>query len=272
MAGDQPAPRWLDDEQRARIRDCLRKDKLTLPSDRFERFVGQIQMSIDYFLGLPPEGKFRKAHDDLRALWALAREDDPPVGVVRARLQKLTPAAREYVGQRAPRIIARLDRKPVVWCTSALPAQSFCEFIKWTATADGAKLLTAVRLLSAEGARFVAGRSRGGGKRSGIRLEPVIMGEARGVGSAHHRGGRPRGTFHLELVQCLALDWLQTGEDPKPGRSDHGGFGDLVHSVFQWLSFAGRKCHPRLAPILGWREGGQDTKLADFLKQQSDNL
>jgi hypothetical protein len=237
MAGDQLAPHRLDDEQRARIRDCLRKDKLSLPSDRFERFVGQIQMSIDYFLELSPEGTFRDAHNGLRALSILANRDDPPVGVVRARLRSLPPAAREYLGRRAPRIIARLDRKPVIWGTSALPARSFCEFIKWTATADGAKLLTAIRVLSAEGARFVAGRSRGRGKRSGIRLEPVIMGEARGVGSTHHRGGRPRNAAHQELVLCLALDWLQTGKEPKRGRSDHGGFGDLVHSVFQWLSF-----------------------------------
>lgn len=35
----------------------------------------------------------------------------------------------------------------------------------------------------------------------------------------------------------LAMDWLRaSGETPKPGRSDGTGFGDLVHSVFQWLS------------------------------------
>jgi hypothetical protein len=35
----------------------------------------------------------------------------------------------------------------------------------------------------------------------------------------------------------LALDWLTaTCKPPKRRRSDKTGFGDLVHSVFQWLS------------------------------------
>lgn len=34
----------------------------------------------------------------------------------------------------------------------------------------------------------------------------------------------------------LVVDWtIATGAEPLPGRSDHAGFGDLVHSVFQWL-------------------------------------
>jgi hypothetical protein len=35
----------------------------------------------------------------------------------------------------------------------------------------------------------------------------------------------------------LAMDWSHaTGSPPKPRRSDNTGFGDLVHSVFQWLN------------------------------------
>ena len=38
------------------------------------------------------------------------------------------------------------------------------------------------------------------------------------------------------LVMHLAVDWtIATGTEPLPGRSDHAGFGDFVHSVFQWL-------------------------------------
>jgi hypothetical protein len=34
----------------------------------------------------------------------------------------------------------------------------------------------------------------------------------------------------------LAFGWLNaTGEPPKPRRSEGTGFGELVHSVFQWL-------------------------------------
>jgi hypothetical protein len=38
------------------------------------------------------------------------------------------------------------------------------------------------------------------------------------------------------LIRNLALDWIRaTVCEPSPGRSDQSGFGDLVHSVFQWL-------------------------------------
>jgi hypothetical protein len=34
----------------------------------------------------------------------------------------------------------------------------------------------------------------------------------------------------------LALDWLRaTDTMPTAGRDGHGGFSDLVHSIFQWL-------------------------------------
>ena len=34
----------------------------------------------------------------------------------------------------------------------------------------------------------------------------------------------------------LAVDWLRaTNKAPTAGRSDKSGFGDLVHSVFQWV-------------------------------------
>lgn len=37
----------------------------------------------------------------------------------------------------------------------------------------------------------------------------------------------------------LALDWLRaTSEMPKAGRSSETAFGDLVHSVFQWLEIS----------------------------------
>ena len=96
--------------------------------------------------------------------------------------------------------------------------------------------VTALRRLTSDGARPVKGRSRGSGKRSAPRLEPTIMGEVRGDGTARHRGGRPRNDRHETLVMRLALGWLNaTGESPKPGRSEGTGFGELVHSVFQWL-------------------------------------
>jgi len=83
-------------------------------------------------------------------------------------------------------------------------------------------------VLSAEGARWVAGRSRGGGKRSAPRLEPM---------AARDRGGRPGNEGHQDLVMHLAIDWLiATDKKPRPSRTDSNGFGDLVHCVFQWLN------------------------------------
>jgi hypothetical protein len=49
----------------------------------------------------------------------------------------------------------------------------------------------------------------------------------------------------------LALDWFEaTRQMADMGRSDHTGFGQLVHSVFQWLDiskdpYAGATYAPR---------------------------
>src|SRR5271156_6054441 len=41
------------------------------------------------------------------------------------------------------------------------------------------------------------------------------------------------------LVMHLAIDWtIVSGAKLSPGRSDRTGFGDIVHSVFQWLDEA----------------------------------
>jgi hypothetical protein len=227
MAADQAAHYRLDDEQRARVRDCLTKDGQSLPIDRFERLIRGIEASIVHFLASAPQGAFRDAHDALRHLWEPSHDDDPPVALIRARIQALPREAIEYVDRRAPIVIARLfPAKPIV-----------TRFREWAATADPAKLITATKVLSGEGGHIVEGRSRGAGKRSRLRLEPMITGEVRGTGTDRHRGGRPENADRRDLVIHLATDWLgATGEAPKPGRSDSTGFGDLAHSVFQWLS------------------------------------
>ena len=90
-------------------------------------------------------------------------------------------------------------------------------------------------MLSAEGGQLIL-RSRGGGKRSAARLEPRILGRVSGSREGGPAGGRPRHVAQGELIRNLALDWIRaTGCEPSPGRSDQSGFGDLVHSVFQWL-------------------------------------
>jgi hypothetical protein len=64
----------------------------------------------------------------------------------------------------------------------------------------------------------------------------VIFGQARGDGGGVNTGGRPSQDARDTLVMHLAVDWtIAADAEPLPGRSDHAGFGDLVHSVFQWL-------------------------------------
>jgi hypothetical protein len=227
MGANHAAHYRLDDEPRARVRDCLTKEGLSLPPDRFERLIRGIEVSIAHSLTSAPEGTFRSAHDALRQLWELSHDDDPRIGVIRGRIQALPKEAIEYVDRRAPIVIPRL-----------FPGEAPINgFRKWAATADPAKLIPATQVLSAQGARRIEGRSRGGGKRSDSRLEPEIMGEVRGAGAVRQRGGRPRNAAHRDLVMHLGIDWLDaTGNAPKPGRSDRTGFGDLIHSVFQWLN------------------------------------
>jgi hypothetical protein len=143
---DQQDLARLDDEHRARVRDCLTKDGLSLPRDRFVRFIGDIEASIAHFLAAP-EGTFRDAHDALRHLWELSHDDDPPVAVLRARIQALPEQAVAYIDRRAPIVIARL-----------FPAEApVGRFREWAATTDAARLIRATQVLSAEGGRFVGG-------------------------------------------------------------------------------------------------------------------
>jgi hypothetical protein len=237
MATEQPTRYRLDDEQCARVKDCLRKEGLPLPVDHLERFIRGIEASVAHFLATPPEGTFRDAHDALRDLWELSHEDDPSIARLWARLGSVPNQAIEQLGRRARVVIPRLFAGETIGDEPFDPPERLgTRFLEWAANADGQKLVAALQVMAAEGGRIVKGRSRDGGKRSGLRLEPVIVGEVRGAGTARHHGGRPTKERHQTLVMHLAIDWLNaTGEPPKRGRSDGTGFGDLVHSVFQWL-------------------------------------
>jgi hypothetical protein len=39
----------LDNEQRSRVRDCLGKERISLPQQRFEQFISDIEASINRF-------------------------------------------------------------------------------------------------------------------------------------------------------------------------------------------------------------------------------
>jgi len=264
MAIEQTPPFRLDSEQRARVGDCLKKEGSPLQADQLEQFIKAIEASIAHFRAPPPEGTFRDAHNALRSLGTLAGGADPPIGQLKARLARLPPAAQAYIGRRARIVMWRLGFDLGI-PAGELPERAFDRFLAWTKTPRAMQLpkpppplpkilaeklgfagtealslpplITALRALSSDGGRLVEGRSRGGGRRSGPRQEHQIMGEIRGAGTTHHHGGRPTNERHQTLVMHLALDWLTAmGEPPEPGRSDGTGFGDLVYSVFQWIS------------------------------------
>jgi hypothetical protein len=219
----------LDDEHCNRVQDCLNKASLS-PEEPFEKFVGRIEMSIRTFYKTEPDATLREAHDALRALWHLSHDPDPSVGQLRARLKKLPRRALRYVEDRAEQVIPRL-----------FPGHS-CDggFLAWADTASSDMLLRSIRALSAEGGRIVPGRTRPAGRQARQRMEPVILGQARGASDDKPKGGRPRENARHNLVMHLALDWyLGTGVMPEPGRSDSTGFGELVHSVFDWLEEPG---------------------------------
>ena len=163
----------------------------------------------------------------------------PPHGVPR-RLAHPRPHLVDgrQLGRRARAVIPRLFAEETIGDEPFDPPERLAaRFLKWAANADGQKLATAVQVMTSEGGQIVQGRSRGAGKRSRLRAEPIIMGKVRGTGATRHRGGRPRNKGRENLVMHLAMDWLNaTGEAPKHGRSDRTGFGDLAYSVFQWLN------------------------------------
>jgi hypothetical protein len=190
--------------------------------------VRDIESSISRFSTIVPSPTLRETHDALRAVWLLACESDPQVGVLRARINTLPKTALKYINRRAPRVIPRL-----------FPGETFEDgvFLVWAERADGDKLVKALRVLAAEGAQIVEGRSRGSGKRSARRTEPSILGEVRGTGAKGRKGGRTSADARYELVMNLGLDWIRAANQmSEPGRSSEDEFGDHVHSVFQWLN------------------------------------
>jgi hypothetical protein len=228
----------LDDEQRKQVYDCLKKAGTPLIIS-LDKFIGRLESSIDHFRTAMGKGTLREAHNALTDIARLSRESDPSPALLRVRLSSLPPKALEHVGRRARVVVPRLFPGDVIDGDPFEPPERFAaRFLAWAAAAPPDKLVMALRTLSTDGSggRWVKGKSRGHGKRSARRFEWRIFGVVRGAPEAKPEGGRPSGDARQELVMHLALDWRHaTGQTPKPGRSGATGFGDLVHSVFQWL-------------------------------------
>jgi hypothetical protein len=144
-------------EHRGRINDCLRKNRIRLPPEVEGNFAHNVGISINTFLGQSPDSKitYRESHAELRNLWLLAIKDEPPVGQMRARVANLSKMSVEYLNIRASQVI---------------PESAHEGFLSWAKSADAKRLVEAIRVTCADGAKRVS-RSRGGGKRSSSLLK-----------------------------------------------------------------------------------------------------
>jgi len=226
----------LNEEQHKEVRDCLTQAGVKLV-EPFGDFVARVESSIDHFRAARPEGTFREAHDALRDLARLSRAVDPSPAQLRIRLKRLPSLALEDLGRRARVVMPRLfPGEALDGHLFEAPERAAARFLGWAESASPNKLVKALRSLSASGGRWVAGRSRGGGKRSAVRFEPRVLGVVRGSPEPKPAGGRPSKDACQELIAHLAFDWFHgTDNTPTPGRSDASGFGKLVHAVFEWL-------------------------------------
>jgi hypothetical protein len=216
----------FDEEQRDWVRQVMRRAGLAGTSHEVERLMTSISLTMEVWeAARAGEAPFREQHDALREIWRMVDADDPPVGQIRARLEALPAAARDYL----------LRRARALW-PKAMARKSLCDLAGWARRAPRRRLLSRLRSTILQGGSIVEGRRRGDDKQSAGRFEPVIMGVARGSGLQAPRGGRPSAADTMRLVAYLGVDWaLATGKMPERGRSAEQPFSDLVHHVFEWL-------------------------------------
>jgi hypothetical protein len=239
-----PDPSELDKEKRAILRGVLRQAGVEPTKVVVERLIAAIESRVAEFRQAASRSTRRERHDALRALLRLADEDDPPVGMIRALIAKLSTFDLAEAEGRAYRLWSR------VFPDEGL--ESGFDFATWSQTAKKEKLLKAVRTFFTDGGVVVPGRARPSGKHSKPHLEPLVLGQARGAAPVQSAteastgclesppsppgSGRPRSAAEDELVMHLAVTWHSiTGLEVRPGRSDRRPFGALVHHVFGWL-------------------------------------
>lgn len=225
----EQTPVRLDAEQRAALNRLLLRSCAGASRRACETLGAGVEASMAAYLKQKVDATgFRAMHDELRGLWVLVAAADPPVGLIRQRVLKLHLASKAALDRRAQWLWPMLfDGDP--------PAGGVAE---WSQTAPPQEVLRLLRAAIVEGGVVVPGRLRPRGRRSEPRLEPVILGVARGAQAKQpsYARGRPRDDLGVQLIAFLAVDWAQaTGEMPQPGRSDKTAFGDLVHQVFGWL-------------------------------------
>ena len=235
---DHPPAPFIDPERRAALHRiiCLRDAPPPAASD-FARFIVAVEASIAaYVENRSKRLPFRIRHDLLRRLWYRLVEASPTIALIRLEAAKLPKP-----------ILAALDRRARrVWHALGIGAFPGGGLRDWIKTAPAEQLVPALRLVIAEGALVVLGRSRGGGVRDPSRIEPVIMGVSRGSRlktdppedsvSTHPRGGPVAATAETDLVMHLAIDYLNlTGKPGSLTREDKRIIGQIVAYLFNEL-------------------------------------
>ena len=240
----------MDEEEAKLIRGILEGAGFELNREAFKKLVLAIESGIDWFLKTKDAESvtFRQKHDAMRDLFFLAQDGlyDPKkrataIKALRLKIESLPDPVMSDMDRSGSLIISNLFRSwrvvsgghefwdPAGWDYNG-------GFRVWARSAEDEKLLRATQALTSRGAVVVHGRSRGGGKRSQPRIEPYVMGIARGGPDHKSKGGRPNLVLAFVFICGLANAWERaTGRFPQAGRSDHTGFGDLVHQVFGWV-------------------------------------
>jgi hypothetical protein len=234
----------LEEEQRDRIKRCLRTAALTQSRTTFKNLIRSVEQAINLFVVDTSNYAMsdRQVHDYLRGLWHLANESDPATGQIRVRIKSAPEQIIRILDYRARPEVPKLyeptgmpGNEKAALCTGGIRA--------WAAIASDEALIRTIQTLPPmTGVVEVQGRSRGEGKRSRSRIEPYLYRVARGADNRIAGGGRRSDLdFKFLLISRLATAWGRaTGDFPAVGRSDETGFGDLVHSVFQWLGMDGQ--------------------------------
>lgn len=235
--GPPPVP-FIGLKRRAELHRiiCLRDAPPPTRSD-FARFIVAVEASISAYLeNRSKRLPFRLRHDLLRRLWHMLNEAPVSIALIRLEAGKLPKPVLAALERRARRVWPGFG-------IGALPGGGLRDWIK---TAPAEQLVPALRLVIAEGALLVLGRSRGGGVRDPSRIEPVIMGISRGSRaetdppedgvSTSPRGGPVAATAETDLVMHLAIDYLNlTGKSGSFTREDKRIIGQIVEYLFNEL-------------------------------------
>lgn len=235
----------LDEEHRNWVHKALSDAGTLFTAEMLATLVTDIEASMTtYKQDLIPPPSLSQNRAVVRTLLKMIEQLDPPIGHIRRFIQNLHPDLLAELDDRATRLAVRVINRE-------LPSGGVKA---WSQTAPREELLSFLEAIIVQGGVKVLGRQRAGTKRSGMKMQPIILGSAEGACSPLRRplslashmvlngqstlvaNGRPPRDDLLTLIGYLAADWFKaTGKIPQTGCSEASPFGSLVHHVFQWL-------------------------------------